>query len=60
MTLSANGTKIGEGRVDKTVPLLYGTDGFDIGGDYGSPVSPDYASPFAFTGTLEKVTIDLL
>ena len=42
VTLSANGTKIGEGRVDKTVPLMYGIDGFDIGGDYGSPVSPDY------------------
>ncbi|HET7057067.1 MAG TPA: hypothetical protein VFI12_11425 [Thermomicrobiales bacterium] len=60
VTLSANGVQIGEGRVDKTVPLLYGTDGFDIDGDYGSPVSPAYSSPFAFTGTLEKVTIDLL
>ena len=60
MTLSANGTKIGEGRVDKTVPVMYGIDGFDIGGDYGSPVSPDYQAPFVFTGTLEQVTIDLL
>ena len=62
VTLSANGAKIGEGRVDKTVPILYGTDGFDIGGDYGSPVSPDYADamPFVFSGTLESVTIDLL
>jgi arylsulfatase A-like enzyme len=60
VTLLANGTKIGEGRVDQTTPLLYGTDGFDIGGDYGSAVSPDYTSPFVFTGTLEKVTVDLL
>ncbi len=60
VTLSANGTTIGEGRVDKTVPVMYGIDGFDIGGDYGSPVSPDYQAPFIFTGTLEQVTIDLL
>ena len=38
----------------------YGTDGFDIGGDYGSPVSSDYVVPFVFTGTLDQVTIDLL
>jgi arylsulfatase A-like enzyme len=60
VTLSANGTEIGKGRVDQTTPLLYGTDGFDIGGDYGSAVSPDYKAPFIFTGTLEQVTIDLL
>jgi arylsulfatase len=60
VTLMANGAKIGEGRVEKTIPLSYGTDGFDIGGDYGSPVSPDYQAPFVFTGTLEQVTIDLL
>jgi arylsulfatase len=60
VTLSANGAKIGEGRIDKTVPVMYGLDGFDIGGDYGSAVSPDYAVPFVFTGTLDRVTIDLL
>jgi arylsulfatase len=60
VTLSANGTAIGSGRIDQTTPLLYGTDGFDIGGDYGSAVSPDYTAPFVFTGTLEQVTIDLL
>ena len=26
--------------------------------DTGSPVSADYESPFAFTGTLKKVEID--
>jgi arylsulfatase len=60
VTLSANGAQIGEGRVDKTIPIIYGTDGFDIGGDYGSAVSPDYTAPFPFTGTLERVTIDLV
>jgi arylsulfatase len=58
-TLSANGAKIGEGRIDRTVQVMCGIDGFDIGGDYGSPVSPDYQAPFIFTGTLDGVTIDL-
>jgi len=34
-------------------------DTLDIGGDLVSPVSPKYASPFAFTGKIDAVTIDL-
>jgi arylsulfatase len=62
VTLSANGQEIGSGRIDATVPGLFGFDGFDIGGDYGNAVSPDYADamPYVFTGELERVTIDLL
>ena len=32
--------------------------GLDIGRDRGSPVA-DYAAPFAFTGTLKKVTVTM-
>ena len=32
---------------------------FDIGKDSGSPVSTAYSAPNAFTGTVEKVTIDV-
>ena len=32
--------------------------GLDIGRDRGSPVS-DYAAPFAFTGTLRRVTVTM-
>jgi arylsulfatase A-like enzyme len=32
---------------------------FDVGSDLGSPVSSDYSSPFAFTGTVDKVALDL-
>ena len=35
-----------------------GWTGLDIGRDRGSPVS-DYASPFAFTGKLVKVTVTM-
>jgi arylsulfatase len=31
----------------------------DIGSDLISPVSKQYASPFAFTGKIDTVTIDL-
>ena len=29
------------------------------GANPGSPVTPDYPSPFAFTGTIEQVTVDV-
>ena len=32
---------------------------FDVGRDSGSPVSKSYESPFAFTGKVKSVTIDL-
>ena len=32
----------------------------DIGSDLGSPVSSSYTSPFAFTGRIETVTLELL
>lgn len=32
---------------------------FDVGQDLGSPVSDAYATPFAFTGKVDKVVIDL-
>jgi hypothetical protein len=36
------------------------TETFDLGRDTGSPVSTDYNGPFAFTGKVDKVVIDLL
>jgi len=60
ITMSANGTKIAEGRLGKTVPvqLSFG-EGLDIGRDVGSPIDFTYKLPFAFTGKIEKVTIEL-
>ena len=26
---------------------------------HGTPVSPDYANPFVFTGTIDRVVVDL-
>jgi hypothetical protein len=50
---------VGEGRIDKTVPVYFSTDDtFDVGEDWGTPVSATYKPPFRFTGTLKKVTLE--
>ncbi len=60
VTLSINGKEVGKGRVERTEPARFSADEtFDVGCDTGSPVSEDYQSPFAFTGTLKKVEIKL-
>jgi len=60
VSLFVNDRKVGEGRVEKTVPARYSADEtFDVGMDTGSPVSADYTSPNRFTGKLKKVDIAL-
>ncbi|HEY6477535.1 MAG TPA: arylsulfatase, partial [Polyangia bacterium] len=58
--LLVNGQEVASGRLDKTEFARFSADEtFDIGCDTGSPVSADYASPFAFTGVMKKVEISL-
>jgi hypothetical protein len=60
--LFANGQEIGKERMDHTVPLRFsGYAGMDIGRDNGGVVDRGYAdrAPFAFTGTVKKVTFDI-
>jgi arylsulfatase A-like enzyme len=58
--LLVNGQQVGTGRVEKTEAARFSADEtFDIGCDTGSPVSPDYKSPFRFTGKIKKVEIKL-
>ena len=42
-----------------TVPLLFELEGLSCGYDFGAPAAEDYASPFAFNGTIHSVTFDL-
>jgi arylsulfatase len=61
VALYLDGDKIGEGRLDATVPLAFsGDETCDIGSDTASPVSERY-SPAAshFTGTVQWVQIDI-
>lgn len=61
VTLFAGEDKIGEGRIEKTIPYQFTFDEtVDVGQDLASPVSPDYgATGNAFTGTIDWVRIDL-
>jgi arylsulfatase len=60
VTMSVNGTKVAEGDIPRTIPLQISLgEGMDIGMDVGSAVDFTYRLPFAFTGTIEKVTIEL-
>ena len=59
--LYLDGAKIGQGRVDATIPLVFSADETaDIGRDTASPVSDDYAGETSiFSGTVNWVQIDL-
>ncbi len=59
--LYVDGAKVGETRVEGTMPLIFsGDETTDLGSDLGTPVSDDYASAdSAFTGKVEWVQIDV-
>ena len=59
-TLLVDGKKVAEGKIPRTVPTRFSADEtFDIGEDTGTPVSRDYEVPFKFTGTIQKVVVEL-
>jgi arylsulfatase A-like enzyme len=57
-TLLIDGEPAGEMTTRDMFRVLISWSGLDIGRDRGSPVS-HYASPFAFTGKLSKVTVTI-
>ena len=60
VVITANGKKVGEGKIPKTVPLQFSLgEGVDVGMDTGSAVDFTYKLPFAFTGKIEKVVVEL-
>jgi arylsulfatase A-like enzyme len=61
-TLSVDGQRVAAGRIEFTQPIRFSLDeSFDVGEDTGTPVIDEYDAkmPFKFTGTLNKVEIDL-
>jgi hypothetical protein len=60
-TLYVDGEKVGEGRVDATVPMVFSADETtDVGSDSATPVSDDYGPRDSeFTGKVRWVQIDL-
>ena len=62
VTLFIDDRPVGKGRMDHTVPIRFsGYAGMDIGRDNGGVVDLGYEDrkPFAFTGTIKKVTFDV-
>jgi hypothetical protein len=56
-TITVDGAKVAEGRIEKTQPGIFSVDDLaDVGTDEGTPVT-DYGSAKKFTGTLFKVAI---
>ncbi len=59
--LFVNGEKVDEIDMRATQISTFGfTETFDVGIDYGTQVSTAYNSYFPFSGTLDKITINLL
>ncbi|MGZ4363921.1 MAG: sulfatase-like hydrolase/transferase, partial [Gaiellaceae bacterium] len=62
VTLWANDEQIGEGRVEKTAPMMLTSyAGMDVSRDNGLVVDLAYEdkAPYPFTGTVKKVVFDL-
>ena len=59
VTLYVNNRKVGQGTIPKTVAGRFGLESLDFGKDLQAPVSTAYKPPFTFTGTVEKVVLDI-
>lgn len=58
--LYIDGQLVGNADVPVTTPLsLSISSGLNVGIAPGSPVTPDYQPPFAFTGTIHDVVVDV-
>jgi arylsulfatase len=58
--LFIDGKQVGQADIPITSPLALGlSSGLVCGENPGSPVTPDYESPFKFTGTIYGVTVDV-
>lgn len=55
--LFVNGQLVGEQKIQRIVYSPY--ESLDIGADLGTAVSPAYNVPFAYTGQLDKVQVEL-
>jgi len=60
VSLYIDGGKVGEGRVEATVPMVYsGDETCDLGSDTGTSVSEDYTSATShFNGKINWVQLD--
>ena len=52
-------TEVDRKRIEHTVAGRFGIDTFGVGADTGAPVSNDYTPPFAYTGVIDRIEIEL-
>jgi arylsulfatase len=58
--LFIDGKQVGQAEISVTTPIACGlSSGLVCGANPGSPVTPDYESPYKFTGTIHSVTVDV-
>jgi arylsulfatase A-like enzyme len=58
--LFLDGEEVGRGDLPVTIPLMLGLSaGVSLASNSGSPIMPDYESPFAFTGMVKKALVDV-
>ena len=60
LQLYVDGTLVADAEAPVTTPFVLNPGALTCGANPGSPVTPDYPSPFRFTGTLHAVTVDCL
>ena len=59
-TIYINGKKAASGRIEHTIPFLFGLETADVGVDLYTPVTAAYRKgDNKFTGEIRKVTVDL-
>jgi arylsulfatase A-like enzyme len=59
LQLYIDGTLVADADTPVTTPFVLNPGALTCGANPGSPVTPDYPSPYRFTGTLHKVTVDV-
>ncbi len=59
MQLYVDRELVGAAEAEVTTPFTFNPGSLTCGANPGSPVTPEYEGPFAFTGTLNTVTLDV-
>ena len=57
--LYVDGELVAAAEIPVTTPFMINPGALACGANPGSPVTSDYTSPFAFTGTIDQVTVDV-
>jgi arylsulfatase A-like enzyme len=59
MQLYVDRTLVADAEAPVTTPFMINPGAFTCGANPGSPVTPEYDSPFRFSGTIHTVTVDV-